>query len=525
MHIKAKDMTHLPGLNIKSLAVGLLLAFLVRKLILSVYKSYTNRRFAAANKCLPPPWFPSPWFGVQNWLTIVKAARTSEHVQLLGKRYREHGNTYAGRIVGSRSLATCEPENLKAILATNFKDWSLGSARFNAFHPLLGPGIFTSDGPAWEHSRAMLRPQFSRDQVSDIECLDIHVNRLMELMDQSAGEVVDLQPLFFRLTLDSATEFLLGESVNTLLPGAEASGKDGEMGFGQAFDTSQKYLMVRMRAMGLYWLVNNKEFRTANKICHDFVDRFVYAALDKQRNSKAGLQQQEKKKYVFLDSIAEQNQDPEYIRYQVLHILLAGRDTTASLLGACFVLLSRHPDVYAKLRAEILKAVGDGKDSRIPSFTDLKDITYLRYVLNETLRLFPSVPLNGRVAVANTILPKGGGPDRRSPVFVPKGQRVDYSVRAMHRREDLYGPDAAEFRPERWGEGVGKGWDYLPFNGGPRICLGQQYALTEASYVVLRILQKYESIEAADGTSHDEVPLSSSLTTAPALATVRLRKA
>ncbi|KAH8149701.1 uncharacterized protein LAJ45_06332 [Morchella importuna] len=517
-------MADLPPLSIKSLAVGLLILYFVRKLILFVYRSYTNYRFATANKCLPAARFPSPWIGIPNWWSIVKAARTSEHVALICNRYKQYGNTITGYMLGATHIATCEPENIKTILATNFKDWGLGSARYNSFYPLLGPGIFTSDGPAWEHSRALLRPQFSRDQVSDIESLDIHVNRLMGWIDKSAGKIVDLQPLFFRFTLDSATEFLLGESVNTLLEEDDGKRANGQMNFGQAFDTAQKYLMVRMRARGLYWLVNPKEFKAANKICHDLVDRFVYAALGK-KNSMKSEPQPEKKKYVFLDSLVEQNEDVEYLRYQLLHILLAGRDTTASLLGACFVLLSRHPQVYAKLRTEILNSIGDGKDGRIPSFAEIKDITYLRYVLNETLRLYPSVPLNGRTSVRNTILPKGGGPDGQSPVFVPKGQRCDYSVRAMHLREDLYGPDAAKFRPERWAEGAGKGWDYLPFNGGPRICLGQQYALTEASYTVLRILQKYESIEPADDLPYEKVPLVSSLTTAPALATVRLQKA
>lgn len=84
------------------------------------------------------------------------------------------------------------------------------------------------------------------------------------------------------------------------------------------------------------------------------------------------------------------------------------------------------------------------------------------------------MPLNFRVAAKDTSLPVGGGPDGRSPVFIPKGQVVAYSVYAMHRRTDLYGPDSHSFRPERWEENGRRGWDYLPFNGGPRICLGRK---------------------------------------------------
>lgn len=97
------------------------------------------------------------------------------------------------------------------------------------------------------------------------------------------------------------------------------------------------------------------------------------------------------------------------------------------------------------------------------------------------LRLYPSLPVNTRTSVCDTILPTGGGPDRQSPVFIPKGTALAFSIYAMHRRPDLYGMDAELFRPERWEEDLPmdrdptlRAWGYLPFNGGPRICLGSK---------------------------------------------------
>jgi cytochrome P450 len=113
------------------------------------------------------------------------------------------------------------------------------------------------------------------------------------------------------------------------------------------------------------------------------------------------------------------------------------------------------------------------------------------------LRIHPVVPGNSRYAIQDTILPLGGGPDGKHPLFVAKGTMVGYSPWAMHRRKDLYGPDADEYKPERW-ESLRPGWEYLPFNGGPRICLGQQYALTEASYVTVRLVQEFSKIESRD---------------------------
>lgn len=104
---------------------------------------------------------------------------------------------------------------------------------------------------------------------------------------------------------------------------------------------------------------------------------------------------------------------------------------------------------------------------------------------------------NARRSVRDTVLPTGGGRDGKSPVFVPRDTTVVYTTYAMHRRKDYYGPDADEFRPERW-ETQKHGWEYLPFNGGPRICLGQQYALTEAMYVVVRVAQEFASVVSSD---------------------------
>lgn len=77
------------------------------------------------------------------------------------------------------------------------------------------------------------------------------------------------------------------------------------------------------------------------------------------------------------------------------------------------------------------------------------------------------------MSVAETILPLGGGSDGKSPLFIPSGRNVGWSLYTMHRRKDLYGEDAEEFKPERW-ETLRPGWEYLPFNGGPRICIGRK---------------------------------------------------
>ena len=194
------------------------------------------------------------------------------------------------------------------------------------------------------------------------------------------------------------------------------------------------------------------------------------------------------------------------LRDQLLNILLAGRDTTAGLLSFTFFELSRNPQVWLKLKEEIYEKFGSGDNVRLEdiTFESLKRCEYLKALLNEVLRMYPSVPLNFRVAQKDTTLPVGGGPSGHEPIFIRNGQTVAYTVYALHRDKQFYGKDAEVFRPERWFEPETRklGWAFVPFNGGPRICLGQQFALTEASYVIARLVQLFPNVASFD----DEYP-------------------
>lgn len=352
---------------------------------------------------------------------------------------------------------------------------------------VLGDGIFTLDGPGWQHSRAMLRPQFAREQISDLGLEENHVCNLMKALPvHSTGwtSPIDLQTLFFRLTLDSACEFLFGYSPDSqlaALPDSVLAPKhrftdgtdlllDGEL-FARQFDRGQSFLAARSRLANMYYLTGGSAFRQSCADVHRFIDSFVRIALAKPPEDQSSAP---RSRYVFLDALVAHTRDPIELRSQLINILLAGRDTTASLLGWTIHLLARHPDHYAALRATILADFGSYTAPRNLSFAALKACAPLQRVLAEILRLYPAVPVNSRRATRDTTIPRGGGPDGNSKVFIKKGDPVDYSVYVMHRRKEWWGDDANEFRPERW-EGRKPGFEYLPFNGGPKICLGREF--------------------------------------------------
>jgi cytochrome P450 len=269
-----------------------------------------------------------------------------------------------------------------------------------------------------------------------------------------------------------------------------------------------------------YRIYRSSEYERNGQIVNDFVKTYVDAALAIPAGEKKSSD-----KYIFLEAIAEQTRDPVEIRAQLLNILLAGRDTTASLLSWFFHEMLRNPAVFEQLRTVIINTFGSFDDPTDISFATLKSCQYLQYCINETLRLWPVVPGNGRRSNKATTLPRGGGPDGKSPVFIPAETGVDYSVHVLHRRKDIWGEDADTFRPERF-QGLRPNWTFIPFNAGPRICIGQQFALTEASYVIVRLLQKFDKIEAAEGELEGEVRSNLTLTNCPARpVTLRLREA
>ncbi|KAI9881253.1 MAG: hypothetical protein M1830_005539 [Pleopsidium flavum] len=451
----------------------------------------SRRKIIRENGCKLPVKYPhvDPILGIDLFRINVKAIRSHTFLREARARFGTYGNTFQSVFMGSRAIVTIEPENIKTILSLKFKDFGLGERRITAFIPLLGHGIFTTDGGAWQHSREMLRPNFTRSQVGDLETFERHVSQLIQAIPRD-GSTIDLAQLFFRLTLDSATEFLFGESTNSLAPGTNTA---SAARFADAFNYSQHAISNHFRLGFLSAVVPDRQFNKDANFVHEFVDSYVKKALEYRRThdvEKAEAKADER--YVFLHELAKQTDDPLQIRSELLNILLAGRDTTASLLSNVWFTVAKRPDVWAKLRAEV-----DELGGQRPTFAQLKDMKYLRYTLNESLRLNPVVPGNSRTSVVDTFLPLGGGPDGKSPLFIPKGTLIAYSVYTMHRRKDFYGEDADDFKPERW-EKLRPGWEYLPFNGGPRICLGQQFALTEASYTMIRMLQEFKSVESWD---------------------------
>ncbi|KUJ10994.1 cytochrome P450 [Mollisia scopiformis] len=459
----------------KRTLISLFLVAFATHIIYYVTKRYLQHRADATlgrrHRCQPPPELPYRW--------PLGLDRIKELWDLNSEDYEPRNNLSQYLLIGPRAFHILHPRNVESLLSTNFTDYGFGVRR-DVFAHLLGNGIFAQEGPAWKHSRELLRKQFIRTQYQNLDHFREHVDNLITHLPVDG--VIDLQPLFFNLTLDTTTALLLGRSVYSLR--ADIDQDNENRLFAESFSIAQEGLAKRFRIAPWHFFYNPPKFRRACSNVHRFVERYI-----RERNLQNEKNAFGEESCGFIDQVAKESVSNEDLRDQLLNILLAGRDTTACCLSWTL---------------EISSVMGA---SEHPSREQIRRMPFLACVIKESLRLYSPVPLNNRTATKTTILPTGGGPDGHSPILVRRGELVVFSQYVNSRMRSIFGSDADDFRPERWeGSGLsGIGWAYFPFSGGPRQCLGEDFALMEVSYTVVRLLQASSLIALPSGEKIEPV--------------------
>lgn len=246
--------------------------FLLYQALQYVVLEYRRSVFRQSKGCKPVARYAhkDPILGLDMFFDNIKNVKAGAFLPSVQARTQRVGaNTYSHLLMGHRAVNTCEPENIKAILATQFKDFRMPNIRLNALQPVFGHGIFTTDDKEWEVSRSLLRPNFTRSQVGDLETFETHITKLISKipLDRST---VDLQDLFFKLTMDSATEFLFGQSTDVLGDSPERGIK-----FGDAFTYVTERLGLESRVGPIINMLPNKKFSDGIKTIHEYVAGYV----------------------------------------------------------------------------------------------------------------------------------------------------------------------------------------------------------------------------------------------------------
>lgn len=504
--IAALQKRHYRVHEMSVLLCSLVCAFLVLVLQRFYIARTKQTSIVAYRECQPIPQVRTEgWFGLETLWDVLRANREQRFPQYVTHTFDTIGegiHTMKAKILGSTTVMTRDPENVKSVFVSNASRFDISSHRAGSFRPLLGPGLLSLRGEAWRHSRSAIQPQFYRGQIANLALYENHarvLNDVLQVGNDGWTRHVDLQPLFFNMTLDVGltilfifpsethdrsqivTEFIFGRSVNSQSTTAraflnkEANVSQNWNDFGHHFDSAKAWLNTRMTLGKWHWLAFSMQFAYHCKQVHKYMDQFIA-----KRLTEVEKDEKTKDRFVLLDELARQTQDPLKLRSESLHILSAGRDTTASLLSWMFYFLARHPSKYTKLRTIILEDFGT--DEATIKHANLRSCHYLTLCIDEVLRLIAVAPIVERVCVEDAVLPRGGGPDGKMPIFIPRGHRFLISTYGLQRRADIWGPDVAEFRPERWEERE-SGWEFVPFGGGQRKCIGRKAFLSIDSHL------------------------------------------
>ncbi|KAJ3103585.1 hypothetical protein HDU97_010005 [Phlyctochytrium planicorne] len=413
-----------------------------------------------------------------------------------------HGPTWTIASIGFPRfprILSVDPAVVEYILKTNFDNYVkgvheeegvkkelsilIGDRLHRVLEPLLGDGIFNTDG----HQRKVSSHIFTGKNFRVVIERAIHddVTKLVEVLSKAADSQaeIDLHLFLHCFTMDTFGQIGFGIQLNSL------ENPSDPPAFAKSFDVVLNILNRRF-STPLYPYVEaingTKKVLTKNLA---IINDFVATRINEKRAAiaaKSGVEAVGSHKDL-LDLYLEYDAEitDKQLRDMVLNMMLAGRDTTAQALSWTFWLLTQYPDVVQRIREEVSVVLGD----RIPLFDEVNLLKYTTAVFFETLRLYPSVPGDFKCSVKADVLPGG--------IAIPAGTRVNWITYSMGRMENIWGPDAKEFKPDRWLDGSGNikrenPFKWVVFNAGPRVCLGQQMATVEAVMAIAALVPKFD---------------------------------
>jgi cytochrome P450 len=340
------------------------------------------------------------------------------------------------------------PDHAKHVLADNSAGYHKGMGLAQA-RRVLGDGLLTSEGELWREQRAAIQPLFGNRRIAGQA--GVVAQQAAELVDRlkacQGGPPVDLARELTAFTLGVFGRTLLDADLSTFTT------------IGHAFEAVQDQAMFEMVSLSLLplWLPlrRHQRFKAARRQLGQIAD-----SLAAGRPAIDGL-------------AAGQNPSRQRLREELITLLLAGHETTASTLSWALYLISAHPEVAERLRAEAIEVLGN----RLPSYEDLPALTYTTRVISETMRLYPPVWALTRQAQAD---------DRVGGYHVPAGADVLICPYTLHRHPAFWA-EPSRFDPDRFTEARSAGrprYAYIPFGAGPRFCVGNNLGLLEATFVL-----------------------------------------
>lgn len=391
---------------------------------------------------------------------------------------QEYGDAAYFRLGSRRSMLLSHPREIEQCLLTDNKKFVKNFGLTFFLRPLLGNGLLLSERDVWLRQRRLIQPAFSKRQVDSYAPAMTDLTARM-LADWRDGDERDIAAEMMHLTMAIAGKTLLGVDVG----GA----------YEEVAECLQAVLGDFLRRFGSPWPIpywfptpgNWRLKRTINRL-----DRIIQRLIEQRRSALPAGGFAEAGASDFLSLLIQARDENDgggmtdlQLRDEVMTMFIAGHETTANALAWTWRLLGLHPEAQARLWAEVDQVL----TGRTPTPADLPALPYCEQVLKESLRLYPPAYVIGRRATEDCHL---------GDHFIPRGHNVLMSQWIVQRDERWYHrPD--DFLPERWTAEFQQSlpkYAYFPFGGGPRVCIGNGFAMLEATLILARIAQRFEMI-------------------------------
>ncbi|MDF2854807.1 MAG: cypD [Neobacillus sp.] len=347
-----------------------------------------------------------------------------------------------------------------------------------------GDGLFTSwtKEENWKKAHNILLPSFSQSAMKAYHSMmvDIAVQLVQKWSRLNSDESIDVAEDMTRLTLDTIGLCGFNYRFNSFY-------REESHPFIKSMTFALDEAMNQSNRLGIQDKLMVKKKRQFQQDIHTMVS-LVDRIIEERKNSdSADFEDFLSRMLNSADPVTGEKLSDENIRYQIITFLIAGHETTSGLLSFVLYFLMKHPEKLAKAYEEVDRVLTDPT----PSYQQVRGLKYIRMILNESLRLWPTAPLFSLYAKEDTLL-AGKYPLKRRDV-------VNILLPKLHRDTDAWGDDVEEFRPERFADPKKVPHHaFKPFGNGQRACIGQQFALHEAALVIGMILKQFNLVDHTD---------------------------
>lgn len=389
-----------------------------------------------------------------------------DELDYLSRIVREYGDVVYVRVVNHPCYVLSHPRDIEYVLMGNYTNFKK-SVFLRESKALFGEGLLTSDGGFWLRQRRMLQPAFHHDRMAGYSRVMVeHTERM--LAGWQDGETRDIFQDMVNLTLEIIAQVLFGSTIAS----ETRQIADALRVFFEQFD----------ERFGLYaipeWVPTPGNLRYRMAIGR--LDEILRRVIEYRRSSS------QESPSVLATTLRVQDEDgsrmtERQLRDEMMTLFFTGHETTALALSWTWYLLAQHPEIAQRVAEEVDRVVGD----RTPAFEDIPEMHLVDGVVKESLRLYP--PAYGVVREALSDCEIGGYP-------IPAGATLAMFQWVVH-RDARYFDRPDDFIPERWTEDFTKGLPkcaYFPFGVGPRVCIGNTFALAELPLLVAMIARRYQ---------------------------------